>query len=568
MDASSADQTIIWTSGLARETAPGALSPMAASLLAYGLDQAVVGLLQDWGITSEAKGVTGFHYGRLYLNLNVVLEITAKMPGKTPREVAHSMGLEETHLLQQVLGLDPDKTTRISIKRLPSFIRIFRYLISLNRYSHDGWLDHQARLEELKTIKLSECSDQKLGELLSESIQLLGEATKIHGACVNFAMVMWLFAEKQVKKHYDEQEALQIAGDLSDAINSMASTEMGLEIRRLCIFASQQPLISKALENNVSLAELLRFRDQRVADEFFAAWDQFLLKFGHRGINELDVFYPRWSENPQFLLDTIRGSLSGELQSPQELQAMKAQRRETTLSAIAEEMSWFSFRILGWVRNQTQFYTTLRENVKDYWIKLLQCVRSILTVLGERRHRRDEIETASDIYFCTFQEVLDACRTGEWVQLGSVISERRMQHTDNQAVNPPPTIVGMWQPSSTEEPATKPTEEKLATLSGLACSAGQVSAVARILTVGDLHAERLAKGEIIVTEQTDASWTPLIINAAAVVTEIGGILSHAAVVTREFGIPAVLAVRNATQRIRDGQRITVNGTDGTVELLD
>jgi phosphohistidine swiveling domain-containing protein len=568
MHEGSANQTIIWTSGLARETAPGVLSPMAASLLAYGLDQAMVGLSQDWGIPSKAKGVTGFHYGRLYLNLNVVLEIAAKMPGKTPRDVAHSMGLEETHLLEQVLGLEPDKSPRFSIKRIPSFARIFRYLIFLNRYSQNGWLVHQARLEELKERRMSECSDQQLRELFSECIRLLGEATKIHGACVNFAMVMWLIAEKRIKKHFDKQEALQIAGDLSDAIGSMASTEMGLEIRRLCIFASQQPLIREALRNNMSPAELLRIRDQGVAEEFFAAWDQFLLKFGHRGINELDVLYPRWSENPQFLLDTIRGSLSGGLQSPKELRATKEQRREATLSVIDEKMSWFSFRVFNWVRKQAQFYTTLRENVKDYWIKLLQCIRSILVVLGERRHTLNELESANDIYFFTFQEILDACDTGDWIQLGSCIAQRRTQHTDNMTVNPPPTIVGAWQPSSIHEPATKPTEAKVATLSGLPCSAGQVTAVARILTVGDLHADRLAKGEIIVTEQTDASWTPLFMNAAGLVTEIGGILSHAAVVTREIGIPAVLAVRDATKRIRDGQRISLNGTDGTVELLD
>jgi pyruvate,water dikinase len=568
MDDTSANQTIIWTSGMARETAPGALSPMAASLLAYGLDQATVGLSQDWGIPTEAKGVTGFHYGRLYLNLNVVLEITSKMPGKTPREVAHSMGLEETHLLQEVLGLDPDKGTRFSIKRIPSFVKIFRYLIFLNRYSQDGWPQHQARLEEMNRIGLSECSDQRLGELLSECIQLLGEATKIHGACVNFAMIMWLFAAKQVKKHYDEEHALQIAGDLSNAIESMASTEMGLEIRRLCIFANQQPLIKQALENDASLAELLRVRDQGVADEFFAAWDQFLMKFGHRSINELDVLYPRWSENPQILLGAIRDSLSGELQSPEELQTVKEQRREETLSAVAEKMPWFSFRVFSWVRNQAQLYTTLRENVKDYWIKLLQCIRSILVVLGERRHGRNEIENEDDIYFCIFQEVLDACRTGEWRHLAPLISQRRLEHTHNEAVNPPPTLVGEWQPPSVEESETKPTDTKVTMLSGLACSAGQATAVARILTVDNLRAQRLAKGEIIVTEQTDASWTPLFMNAAAVVTEIGGILSHAAVVSREFGIPAVLAVRNATQHIRDGQRITVNGTEGTVELLD
>jgi rifampicin phosphotransferase len=174
--------------------------------------------------------------------------------------------------------------------------------------------------------------------------------------------------------------------------------------------------------------------------------------------------------------------------------------------------------------------------------------------------RADVLREAEDIFYLSFDELADVVRTHRVD--AELIDRRRAAFRSYEALTPPRVLT-----SDGEAVAGTYRREDLpaGALVGLPVSAGTVEGRARIVT--DLARADLGAGDILVTPYTDPSWTPLFLTAAALVTEVGGLMTHGAVIAREYGLPGVVGVQQATALIRDGQRIRVNGTAGYVELL-
>jgi pyruvate,water dikinase len=166
-----------------------------------------------------------------------------------------------------------------------------------------------------------------------------------------------------------------------------------------------------------------------------------------------------------------------------------------------------------------------------------------------------------DIFYLTFQELHDVARTNRLDE--QLIRERKDAFRSNQALTPPRVLT-----SEGECIAGSYRRDDLSAgaLAGLPVSAGTVEGRARVVL--DLANADLEPGDILVTAYTDPSWTPLFVAIKGLVTEVGGLMTHGAVIAREYGLPAVVGVEHATRLIRDGQRIRVNGTDGYVEILN
>jgi len=172
----------------------------------------------------------------------------------------------------------------------------------------------------------------------------------------------------------------------------------------------------------------------------------------------------------------------------------------------------------------------------------------------------DVLREEEDIFFLTFPELHDVVRTGR-VDEG-LIHARREAHRSNLALSPPRVLTS---DGEALDGSYRRDDVPAGALVGLAVSGGTIEGRARV--IHDMAEAQIEAGDILVTAHTDPSWSPLFVAIAGLVTEVGGLMTHGAVIAREYGLPAVVGVQHATTLIRDGQRIRVHGTDGYVELV-
>ncbi len=288
----------------------------------------------------------------------------------------------------------------------------------------------------------------------------------------------------------------------------------------------------------------------------------FLKQYGHRGVAEIDLGLPRWSENPQYIL----GMLANYLQITDPAMAPDVQfrrgKREAeemvmTLTRRARRRGWLRSALVGFFLRRVRSLLGMREMPKFCLIALQARVRKLLQTVGEELVAEGRLTASEDIFFLTISEAYEAV-AGKSFQ--DVVRGRRASYDDELSRKYVPRVLL----SDGTMPVADEQEEDAdgAILRGTPASAGRVSSKARVI-LNPLGAH-LEPGEILVAPSTDPGWTPLFLTAAGLVMEMGGPMSHGAVVAREYGIPAVVGLSGATECIIDGQRITVDGSAGTV----
>ena len=227
-------------------------------------------------------------------------------------------------------------------------------------------------------------------------------------------------------------------------------------------------------------------------------------------------------------------------------------------------IKWWLFRAM---MVMTQRMTPLRENPKFELLRISLQQRRLWLRLGWRWSDRGMIDQPEDVFFLLISELTTLARRGDdpvvQGQMRSRIRRRRRQYDAWSRAEPPLLRDRNGAPIGIDEEPAAPD----GALAGIGASPGLAQGRVRIARTA-AEGRELQAGEVLVAQFTDPGWTPIFPLAAAVVTEIGGMLSHGAVVAREFGIPAVVNVQRATERLRDGQRIEVDGSSGRVRVLD
>ncbi|MFB6169686.1 MAG: PEP/pyruvate-binding domain-containing protein [Haloarculaceae archaeon] len=340
-------------------------------------------------------------------------------------------------------------------------------------------------------------------------------------------------------------------------------TQMNQRLGDLADVARSHPEVRAALRAERPLAEV-----ESVAggDAFVAALDDYLDAFGHRASGEIDLRRPRWRDDPGTLLRTIRSDL---VRSDPGAHREHLDRLERSAAEAATRLEDRAGRgVLGPVRRPVvrRLIRTyrggiqLREYPKQGLAHLFAAVHESVSDAGAVLVADGRLERPDDVWYLRADELLAALETDAPVD--APVDSRRRSHDRYASLTAPPLLT-----SDGEAPtaATRP-EGRESTLVGTPVSSGVVEGVARIIR--DPAGESLEKGEILVAPSTDPGWTPLFLNAAGLVMEVGGRMTHGALVAREYGIPAVAAVPRATTEIRSGERLRLDGTRGTVERLD
>lgn len=298
-----------------------------------------------------------------------------------------------------------------------------------------------------------------------------------------------------------------------------------------------------------------------------AALEDYLQRYGMRGAGEIDVTRPRWREQPEALvpalLADIRGFAAGEsarrFEHGRELAERKAADVVTRVRALldGEQKAAEVARMIARVR----MFIGYREYPKYNRVSRSFVYRQALLREAESLLQKGVLRRRDDIDFLRFEELREVARTG--VVDHDLIDTRRAEFVAHQPLTPPRVLTSEGEALNG---AYRGGGLPPGALAGLAVSAGTVEGRARIVL--DLARADLAPGDILVTTFTDPSWTPLFVAVSGLVTEVGGLMTHGAVIAREYGLPAVVGVEDATRKIRDGQRIRVHGTAGYVEILD
>jgi pyruvate,water dikinase len=296
--------------------------------------------------------------------------------------------------------------------------------------------------------------------------------------------------------------------------------------------------------------------------------DRFLNEYGHREIR-MDILYPTWGEDPSPVFSFVRGYLDAdESQSPHRQQARLVHQREELTQTVKERVEqdvrgrYLVSPIFRRVLGHTQAHTRERDTMHFELTRLFPPFRRLLLELGRRWTERNLIAQADDIFFLTLEEI--EAVAGSPRAMHETVQARRAEFEASQQ-HPAPAIIRDGQEIYTE--GAIPAEATDGQLRGVAGSPGVITGVARVIR-GPEEFSKLQNGDILVAPLTNPVWTPLFAMAGGVVTEVGGILSHGAIVAREYGIPAVMGVAGATRLVQEGQPLTVDGNKGIVRLND
>jgi phosphoenolpyruvate synthase/pyruvate phosphate dikinase len=351
----------------------------------------------------------------------------------------------------------------------------------------------------------------------------------------------WL--NDQLQAWLGEQNA---ADSLTRSVPNNVTSEMGLALLDVADAIRPHPDVAAFLrhvEDEGFLDELPQLAGGREARDAILAW---LDKYGMRGVGEIDITRPRWSERPMMLVPILLGHIEnfapGAAERRFEQGRQEARNKEEELlerlRALpdGERKAEETKRMIDRVRT----FAGYREYPKYGMVSRYFVYKQALLEEADRLVQARVLRERDDIFYLRFQEIQDVVRTKQVDD--ELIAERKDAFRSYRREDFP-----------------------AGALVGLPVSAGTIEGRARVIL--DMAEADLEAGDILVTAYTDPSWTPLFVAIKGLVTEVGGLMTHGAVIAREYGLPAVVGVEHATRLIRDGQRIRVHGTDGYVQIL-
>ncbi|MFB9760809.1 phosphoenolpyruvate synthase [Ectobacillus funiculus] len=422
----------------------------------------------------------------------------------------------------------------------------------------------QTSIEELKqNIQTKSGSD--LFDFILEDIQELKkilfdpQSSAVFMAAINAST--WI--NEKMNEWLGEKNA---ADTLSQSVPNNITSEMGLALLDVADVIRPYPGVIDYLQHvkdDNFLNELIKFGGGQEARDAIIA---FLNKYGMRCAGEIDITKTRWSEKPITLVPMILGNIKNfepntskrKFEQGQRVALKKEQELLDRLKQLpdGEQKAKETKRMIDRIRN----FIGYREYPKYGMIHRYFVYKQALLKEAEQLAQAGVILEKEDIYYLTFEELLDVVRTNKLDY--QIINKRRDEYKLYEKLTPPRVIT-----SDGETPSGKYKRENLPAeaLVGLPVSSGVIEGRARVIL--NMEDADLEDGDILVTSYTDPSWTPLFVSIKGLITEVGGLMTHGAVIAREYGLPAVVGVENATKLIKDRQRIRVHGTEGYIEIL-
>ena len=558
----------VYTRGNAGEVWPEVAYPLTITLTRKAGEiasaQAAInaGVISPKDIQDGPTCFGGVFAGYMYLNLSFGRMIAIRTPGTTiEKSDATYYGSE--HEAPEYIPNKKDKS-------LIASLRILRYGWKMLHTSELTVLDQDRNLVSQWQSRLPEILDspdevlvEAMREIMEPANLLFTHHLDITGQAGGAVQLLSTICEERLG---DRSIALTLLGGLGD----VDSAEPSFVLWELGRMVAQNGELSSLF--NAGLPDLqLRLRHSDAAKEFINNFDHFLETFGSRGPNEWETACETWGTNPSLVLTLIdRMRLTDDQNSPKVRALELSKKREAATLDARKELKGFGSWLFEKALYSSVLFSQARERSKTTIVDLIHVARLITRELANRTAEQRENAELIDLWFILENELDDFIDNPS--AFDEKISERKRVRGELSSRMPPFIFEGKipdpssWPHRSDVKINDNQHAKEGQILRGFGGCPGVAEGTAKVIT-DPSDPKGLVPGDILIAPLTDPSWTPLFVPAEAVVVNVGGQMSHAVIVSRELGMPCVVAVKDATEIIKDGTRIRVNGSTGEITIL-
>ncbi|OGW70534.1 MAG: hypothetical protein A3A88_01695 [Nitrospirae bacterium RIFCSPLOWO2_01_FULL_62_17] len=543
----------VWSRANFKETMPDLPSPLGLSFLQEFMDRAILRHYRTLGCTMP-PGLSSVRIirGRPYINVSLFQFFMAQLGGN-PDSIVDQMG-GQLHPL-------PIRPPRLPLWRLiPAGL----------------WMEWQMRRAARVAPRWFADIKQIAGEQTVDSVRSLPPAgllarldqlgRQLYERDLTFPAVggvsQGLYVLRLLLERRFGREGHVLLNTSLQGRSQVISAQQIFRLMELAETAGREPAARTFFLT--APWEPLQFRGRLAGTKFLRDFDAYLADYGHRAVGESDMMSQRFAEMPDYLLGIIRTHLLTPPARP--VAAMRLEQDAARVAALRRIRAGFGWRVhewlfFRWCHARLARYLALREANRHALMYFSMASRRLLLLMGERFAASRIFTSPDDIFFLTSDEIRGIVREAgpDWK---TVVSARRAERERNASLEAPDTIVGTG-PSETQ-PESGPS---LGTLTGLPISPGCVEGPARLIRSPDDRA-RVRSGDILVVPVIDPGMTPLFGLAAGVVAEMGGTLSHGAIIVREYGLPALANVHGVMRRLADGERVLLDASRGEVRRIE
>ena len=541
--------TIVWSRANFKETLPELPSPLGLSFLDGFMETHIVGCYRELGCRIP-PGVSSVRVirGRPFINVTLFQSVMAQLGGD-PTLLAEQMGGEARPVLVSVprlpwwrIALLMEWKIRRAAKRAPVWFQEMRRL---------GTRCKDVPVRGLTPVELSAWEEELSWHLLTN-----GDLTFaiFNGVSQGF-YVMKLLLERRLGAAWRPllNQALQGVGTIISAKQILRLTELAETARR-------EPLVQAYLLTEPWMPE--PFRTELAGTHFLRSFDAYLAEYGHRAVGESDVMSPRFAEVPEYVLAVVRGHLLFPPTRPaDEIRRGQESARQEALRHLRAGFGWrwHEWAVFTWWHRRLRRYLELREANRHALMHFIACARHVATSVGSTLAASGILQSGDDIFFLMLDEIkaVASGAAGDWQGLVAV---RRREWESHATQSVPDTVIGSAEGMVDEGGSSD------GSLRGLPISAGYAEGpVCLLLSPNDM--KKVKRGDILVASVIDPGMAPLMGLAAGLVVELGGTLSHGAIIAREYGLPAIANVHGVTHLLKDGERVAVDATAGEIKQL-
>ena len=558
-----------WTAANTQEALLEPVQALTWSLLSPLVERGRSDLFRAAGFKEiEGAGYMRLFYGRPYFNPDYFRRWLRQVPG-APENIFDALIFGEGKVEVHFRTFEFDRKTFRSIGLLLAsrFAARERFELFLSFF--------ERRISSLAALDLAQASDQALLDLRRQGTDLAEKALRKHVLGTAIAGASYLLLDLLLKKTGTEPALGEgLVARLTAGTRGNILVQANARLHDLARLARSEPALGAALFEDppsglAARVERLRTKPART---FLDGWRRFLDDHGHRAEQEAELAAPRWVEDPSPVVSVLRSYVASEAFEP-------PRDREQRLAGAARELAQRVARALHrsstferlvpaktglfWLLyREARRYAPYRENLKAEALRALFFVKRVFLETGRRLVARGLLDEPASVFHLEVAEVEAALR-GEAAarSLRDLVTRRRAEHERDLGTAPPAFVLedasGSFHPLEADK--------KEGALEGVAVSQGVVTGTARVLRSLE-DAPRVKRGDVIVARVVNGAWTPLFVLAGGIVAEMGGVLSHGAIVAREYGIPCVFGVTGATARIKDGDRLVVDGDRGVVRV--
>jgi pyruvate,water dikinase len=543
---------VYWSNANVSDAIAGVPTPLTWSLVAPFLDSIMFAPLARGGYTLPAgMEVVRRFDGRAYLDLTSVQAIYFDALGATPADTNRHVGATVEITL-------PRSARWRAIRGRLGLIRMLAMLLPQPRAYAASIRHLRAAARALRDVDLR--GMPKL-ELMQDAGRILSLQLEF-GAVFQTGNVdagVWYEPLARTIEQCLPGQGERLASALMAGSGRVVTAEHGYALARLAALAAAEPAAC-AYVIGQSADDAWAWRDLPADSAFRQGMEAFIETFGHRAVYESELANPRWCEDPSYLLEQVRWLLQQPTQ--QRVPEALARARREAAELEVRRMPLPARGMVWWLTQRARRTAALREAGKSALVELVTPLRRVMLEAGRRLALAGVLEDANDISYLVRAD-LEALARDEWQGRGAqaLVRMRRAQREAQLAAAAPPDLIA--EAGAPIRASARISEHRgRDTLRGVAASGGQARGPARLIR-HPAQAAHLQQGDVLVAPTTDPGWTPLFLRASALVTEVGGYLSHGAIVAREYGLPAVVNVAGVAS-LHDGEVITVDGDTGLI----